>query len=239
MIKNVFFDLDGTLLPMDQDIFTKTYFKKLAAKLAPYGYEADALIDGIWAGMAAMVENDGSRKNEEAFWEKFSRIFGERVFQDMPLFDEYYRYDFNEAKQMCGVRPEARELVDWLKARGCRVVLATNPIFPAIATENRIRWAGLCPEDFELYTTYENSRYCKPNPKYYETLLSELSCRAEETLMVGNDVEEDMVAETVGMKVFLLTDCLISRAGRDISCYPNGDFQALKRYLEENTAATA
>jgi len=31
---------------------------------------------------------------------------------------------------------------------GFRVALATNPIFPAIATEKRIRWAGLTPEDF-------------------------------------------------------------------------------------------
>ena len=30
----VLFDLDGTLLPMDQDEFTKGYFKLLAAKLA-------------------------------------------------------------------------------------------------------------------------------------------------------------------------------------------------------------
>lgn len=234
MIKNVFFDLDGTLLPMDQDMFTKTYFKRLAAKLAPYGYEAEALINGIWAGTAAMVKNDGSRKNEEAFWERFCQIFGEKALQDMPLFDEYYRKDFNEAKKLCGARPEARELVDWLKSKDCRIVLATNPIFPAVATENRIRWAGLEPEDFEFYTTYENSCYCKPNPKYYEMLLKELSCKPEETLMVGNDVEEDMVAETLGMKVFLLTDCLISRTDRELSCYPNGDFDALKQYIQQN-----
>ena len=44
-IKVVLFDLDGTLLPMDQDVFVKTYFKGIAAKLAPYGYEPKALID--------------------------------------------------------------------------------------------------------------------------------------------------------------------------------------------------
>lgn len=35
MIKAILFDLDGTLLPMDQDEFTKGYFNLLAAKLAP------------------------------------------------------------------------------------------------------------------------------------------------------------------------------------------------------------
>ena len=55
MIKAILFDLDGTLLPMDQDEFTKGYFKLLAAKLAPYGYEPKTLIDTVWAGTAAMV----------------------------------------------------------------------------------------------------------------------------------------------------------------------------------------
>ena len=97
--------------------------------------------------------------------------------------------------------------------------MATNPIFPAIATESRIRWAGLEPEEFELYTTYENTCYCKPNPDYYRDLLQRLDCQAEECLMIGNDVEEDMIAESIGMKVFLLTDCMIKKKERDISVF--------------------
>ncbi len=86
----VFFDLDGTLLPMDQDVFTKRYFSLLAKKLAPRGYEAEPLIDGIWKGTAAMVKNDGSRSNEEAFWTTFRAIFGGRVDGDYPVFEEFY-----------------------------------------------------------------------------------------------------------------------------------------------------
>ena len=51
--------------------------------------------------------------------------------------------------------------------------------------------------------------------------------------MVGNDVGEDMIAARLGMKVFLLTDCLINKAGGDISVYPNGDFDALKAYVQD------
>ena len=72
--KAVLFDLDGTLLPMDQERFTKTYFQLLAAKLAPLGYDPAKLVDSIWAGTAAMVKNDGSCTNEEAFWRVFSQI---------------------------------------------------------------------------------------------------------------------------------------------------------------------
>ena len=46
-VKTILFDLDGTLLPMDQDVFVKSYFKRLAAKLAPLGYESQQLIEWI------------------------------------------------------------------------------------------------------------------------------------------------------------------------------------------------
>ena len=72
MITTVLFDLDGTLLPMDNDAFTKGYFKLLAAKLAPHGYEPRRLVDAIWAGTAAMVQNDGTCTNQERFWQSFN-----------------------------------------------------------------------------------------------------------------------------------------------------------------------
>ncbi len=70
-IKMVMFDLDGTLLPMDMDEFTNGYFKILAKKVAPYGYEMNSLVKAIWHGTAAMVRNDGHCKNEDAFWADF------------------------------------------------------------------------------------------------------------------------------------------------------------------------
>lgn len=234
MLKMILFDLDGTLLPMDQEVFTKDYFKRLAAKLLPHGYQADQLVDGIWAGTAAMVKNDGTCTNEEAFWRRFVQIFGEKALADKPIFDEYYRVEFQQVAEVCGCSAEAKDTIEELKKRGYRIALATNPIFPAIATESRIRWAGLEPEEFELYTTYENTCYCKPNPDYYRDILQRLDCQAEECLMIGNDVEEDMIAESIGMKVFLLTDCMINKKERDISVFPHGGFKDLLQYLDNN-----
>ena len=42
-IKAILFDLDGTLVPMDQDEFVKDYFKRISTKLVPYGYEPKQL----------------------------------------------------------------------------------------------------------------------------------------------------------------------------------------------------
>lgn len=232
-IKLVLFDLDGTLLPMDQDEFTKEYFKHLVTKMAKYGYDPYKLMESVWLGTKAMVENDGKRKNEEVFWEKFVEIYGEKIKDDIVLFEEFYENEFDNAKAVCGFNEEAKKTVDELKEKGYHVVLATNPIFPAIATRKRIGWAGLKPEDFEIYTTYENSCYCKPNTDYYKEILDKLGFMPEECLMVGNDVNEDMVAKNIGMKVFLLTDCLINKDEKDISEYPGGSFKELMEYVNK------
>ena len=116
---------------------------------------------------------------------------------------------------------------------GYKVVLATNPLFPSIATYSRIKWAGLDPEDFEMITTFETARHSKPNPDYYRDILATLDVKPENCVMVGNDVQEDMVAKQVGMKVFLLIGDLINRTGEDISVYPHGSFPELLTFIRE------
>lgn len=101
-IKAVLFDPDGTLLPMDQDVFVKAYFSGIAAKLAPFGYEPKALIDTIWAGTVNMIKNDGHITNEEAFWNCFASIYGEKALTDVSLFEKFYEEDFDAVKNVCG-----------------------------------------------------------------------------------------------------------------------------------------
>lgn len=232
MIKVVLFDLDGTLLPMDQEVFVKAYFGAIAKRLSHRGYDAEKLISAIWAGTASMVKNDGKKTNEAVFWDKFAEIFGDAARADEPYFEEFYVEDFDKVKLSCGYNPKAAVTVAEIKSLGLRAALATNPIFPAIATRKRIAWAGLKPDDFELYTTYENSRHSKPSLEYYIDVINSLGVGAEECLMVGNDVSEDMVAEKLGMNVFLLTDCIINKEQKDITAYPHGSFAELLTYVK-------
>lgn len=231
-IKTVLFDLDGTLLPMDQDVFIKSYFGLLAKKLANHGYEPKKLIASVWEGTMRMIANDGTRTNEEAFWDYFRGIYGDGVMADLSLFDAFYRNEFQQVQNVCGFDKRAGETIKILKEKGLRLVLATNPIFPAVATESRMRWAGFDKNDFELYTTYENSRYSKPNLAYYTDILDSVGAKAEECIMVGNDVSEDMVTRKLGMKVFLMTHSLINKHKEDISVYPHGSFQELSGYID-------
>ncbi len=232
-ITTILFDLDGTLLPMDQDTFAGAYVKGLAMTAMPHGYEPKEFSKAVMAGTVAMVKNDGSKTNEEVFWDSLAGTYGEKIKNHMHIFDEFYQTDFQKIKDVCGFEPRTAELIKYIKEKGFRVALATNPLFPAVATESRIRWAGLQPEDFETYTTYESSRYCKPNLDYYREVLNRLQVSPNECLMVGNDVAEDMIAEQLGMKVFLLTDCLINKNNADISIYPHGSFDELKAFIDD------
>ena len=231
MIRTVLFDLDGTLLPMDQEIFVRQYLNDLAQTMAPYGYDPAALVRTVWEGTRAMTENAGITSNETVFWKCFTEKLQRERIQEEPRFQQFYEREFQRLKDVCGYNPMAAQTVRELKAMGLKLVLATNPLFPAIATQSRVRWAGLEPEDFEWITTYENSAFCKPNPDYYREILDKLSLEAGECLMVGNDAQEDLAAEALGMQVFLLTDCLINRSGQDISRYHSGSFPELLAFI--------
>lgn len=233
-IKAVLFDLDGTLLPMDQEKFFREYFKLLATKLYPYGYDdPQKLIKVIWGGVAAVEQSDGSKVNEEVFWDYFNKGFPEKTYDKIGVLREFYLNEFQALKEECGHNPDADKSVKAIKQKGLRAVVATKPIFPDEANLSRIRWAGLDVDDFEYYTSYDKCCFCKPDVRYYKEIAEKLGVLPEECLMVGNDVSEDMTAEKIGMKVFLLTDCLINSENKDISCYNSGGFAELVEYIDE------
>lgn len=235
MLTTVLFDLDGTLLPMDQEEFVKCYLGLLARKLAPKGYDPKCLVSAVWKGTDAMYRNDGSKTNEAVFWETFCQTFGDMPLQDRELFEDFYRNEFQQAQASCGFDPRARQTIDAIHDMGLETVLATNPLFPPYATESRVRWAGLRKEDFQLITTYDNSCHCKPNPAYYQDILTAMKLEPRQCLMVGNDAKEDLAARALGVPVFLLTDCLINKDGRDISQLPHGSFPELLDYIRSLT----
>ena len=125
-IKAIFFDLDGTLLPMDQEIFIKEYLGGLCRALAPRGYAPEAVGAALWKSTAAMMRNDGRATNEEVFWNSFSAILGDNIRGEKELLDEFYAGDFQKIKNSCGYTPESRKLIDRLKSSDLSIILATS-----------------------------------------------------------------------------------------------------------------
>lgn len=234
LYKNFLFDLDGTLLPMDMKNFIELYLASLCKRfVSVFGIDAKKLTDAIWIGSAAMAKNDGNCLNMEVFWRSMNSICGRDMFKYADDFDDYYRNEFVAAKAATNLQPLSRVCVDLIKKNGGKMIIATNPIFPKAATYRRIEWAGLDVNDFEYITTYDNSSACKPNLNYFEEISSICGISPEESLMVGNDVDEDMIASRLGFDTYLLTDCLINHNNKDISMYKHGSMEDFHSFLTD------
>ena len=225
--KTILFDLDGTLLHMDIDEFVKAYFKLLGKTFGQKGYDVERVMKGLGAGLEAMIKNNGSATNEEVFWHVFTQYSNYQLADVEEDFLSFYTHEFENCASLAAKNPLADAMVKKCKALGYQVILATNPLFPRIATQQRIRWAGCDPEDFEWITTYENSSFSKPNPAYFKEIMDRFQLLAEDCIMIGNDLDEDGVIETLGVPCYLTTDCLINKHGKEIKVKWQGSFEEL------------
>ena len=225
----ILFDLDGTLLPMDLEVFTKTYLKLLAGRFAPENPEP--FIAAVWQGTYAMVNNDGSELNENRFWTAFAAGAGEEVLSRKAEYEDFYRTDFHKARMVCGENPLARSVIDLAHEKAERVILATNPLFPICAVQTRLSWVGLDTKDFDYITTYDNSSFCKPKAEYYRQICAAMDLDPVRCLMVGNDLREDAWASSqVGMASYTVTDSVITR-NLKLEDWRHGSFAQLPEAL--------
>lgn len=216
MYKAIFFDLDGTLLHLDQFKFISYYFEILLKKMMTLGLDVETLKAANKLGIKAMKLNDGSKNNAEAYWNSFGKATGADVNAYIALTDSLYTNEYNLCKELTRINPDAKRAVETAKAKNIPLVLATNPMFPRIAQVARLNWAGLDEADFKLITDYESDGFSKPNPKYYLDICKRIGTAPKECLMVGNDTREDMFcAREAGLDTFLVTDCLIEREGEE------------------------
>ncbi|MDD4184264.1 MAG: HAD hydrolase-like protein [Candidatus Izemoplasmatales bacterium] len=231
MFDTVMFDLDGTLLPLDEDKFIKIYFEGLGRRALQLGFNQQPFFDALKEGIRAMVKNDGTMTNDDRFFETFSKLMKCKRFEVEPVFLDYYQNEFSSVRASSWDNPLAKPLIRYLNEQGIKVILATNPLFPRIATKERMRWINLETAEFCDVTTYDNSSFSKPNLDYYRSLIVKHNLEAKRTIMIGNDVFEDMIASRLGLKTFLVTDCLKNQYGESIDQYSHGSFQELDRFL--------
>ena len=208
MIKAVFFDLDGSILPMNEEKFTKTYFGLLCKKAAPFGYDKDKLIQTVWAGTKAMKKNDGSKTNEEIFWEVFAFVYGSDEAEKMEkVFGEFYRNEFKNIKVVCYDNPYAQEIVDFCKKKGVKIAITTSPFFPKDGVLSRLGFLGLSENDFDFITHYSNTKFSKQNPEFYKEVMATLNVEPKEVIMFGNSETDDGIPmKNLGSKVYMMGD---------------------------------
>lgn len=237
MINTVLFDLDGTLLQINQEEFTTAYFTEIKKVFVRLKLNPELALKALWGGTKAMVSNDGTKSNSERFWEYFTNamdLYGERLKIAEDTFERFYCNEFDNIKSILKENnPELpRRLVRSLTSRGFDVVLATNPLFPKSAITTRLNWLELTPLDFCLITDYSNSTYCKPNNGYYCEIFNKINKEPHQCLMVGNNTAEDMCVGDLGAETFLVTDYLENEDRMDISVFRHGTLAELEKVLD-------
>ena len=231
MLNTILFDLDGTLIPFIQNEFIRAYFKHLVARIAPMGYDGEKIIAALWKGTESMLKNDGSMTNRQAFWDRFARELGMGALALEGILDDFYSQEFNGVRETLKETVNRGPMLRALREKGYTLVLATNPIFPAVAVETRMSWVGLNSGNFDYITTYENSRHSKPNPDYYQDILQHIGKSPEECLMIGNNPSDDMSALQLGIGGILVTDYLENEHQLPIDSYRCCSFLQLEQEL--------
>lgn len=211
MFTTVLFDLDGTLVNLDIEFFLRRYVQALTPRfigLVPPERFARELLRWSYA----MVENtDPALTNLEVFWHGFPAAIGIDRNVLEPIFLDFYTHEFAGLRPAGATNPAARRLLATLVRKGYTPVIATNPLFPKQAILERLGWAACADFPYAYVTCGEEMHFCKPNLEFFTEVLERINRKPGECLMVGNDMEEDMVAQQLGLATALVTDLLIDR----------------------------
>lgn len=209
-MKAILFDLDGTLLPMDSDLFMILYATEITQAFE--GFEESKIIfPQIMKSIGEVVQDRTDKTNYEKFFISFEKAMTLNREAYIQVFDKFYEDRFLNIKRATSSSASMLEAVELLKEKGYRLIIATNPIFPMAANRHRIAWAGLNINDFEYISSFEENKHCKPSLEYYQEVLDKTGLKAEDVMMVGNDVQEDLVIQSLGATTYLIENHMINR----------------------------
>lgn len=212
-MKTFLFDLDGTLLAVDGNDFIHVYFDELTRAL--HGLiPAEGLARNILTATTRMQDDTSPDSSNLT---KFRREF-EALYQDVDqqaVWDrimEFYATTFDNVHDVAGRNEPLFRSVEYLRGKGYRVLLTTNPIFPQLATYKRLAWAGFSPDAFEYISTMENCHCSKPSAAFWHHVTALMRVDPTQAVAVGNDCTEDMSARLAGIETYLVTDYVIGDA---------------------------
>ncbi len=232
MLQAVLFDLDGTLLRLNAEEFVREYLKEISAAAASV-VEPRQFVKALLASTEVMQQQHNQRQtNAEVFWADFHMRLGKCAEDLKPLLEDYYARQFNSLSRIARADDKALQAAQKALDLGLRIVLATNPMFPESAIRDRMDWAGVGELPWELVTSYENMHHCKPYPAYYLEIASLIKVEPQNCLMVGNDVQNDIIpAASARMHTFLVNNDSNSQESSNTRADGSGNLSAFIVWL--------
>jgi FMN phosphatase YigB (HAD superfamily) len=229
MVRFVFFDLDNTLGEVtDRELFARTFVGGLVEVAVEEVNLKESFVAEVFLGVI-----DGMRKNPplvKTIMDEFCLRVSEK-FRVSPtvvekIVNRFYDEKFGLLKQFYRSVKGNREVVKALLDSGLGVGVATDPITKAVAVDLRLRWAGVDGLPYCLVTHGENMHAIKPHPAYFEEILSRCGAKADEAVMVGDDLLYDIYgAKKVGMYTILVKTGVVRR-GLDVK--PDFEIESIR-----------
>jgi len=198
-------DLDDTLLENKIESFLPQYLQAFSQFMEPY-INPQVFIEALMAGTSKMTRN---QRPDCTLKEVFEEVFYQKVevepgaFED--LAENFYSKIFPTLEHLTRPVPGAREMVEKAIEQGYRISIATNPLFPLTAVQQRLAWAGFPPDQFpfEQVASYDRYHFSKPDPAYFAEILGYMRWPEGGVVMVGDDLERDISgANSLGLSTF-------------------------------------
>lgn len=228
----IFFDLDGTLLPVEVEQFILPYMKALFTYVAKLGIDLESFKAGFNAGTKAMLSHDVSCSNADAFWDAFFQFMSAEAADWEPILREFYLNEFPKVVDIAA-NPAAARAVKTLREKGYPLALVTQPMFPPEAVDARLAWAGVDGSVFERITTYDNSCAVKPRLAYYAENLAAFDVAGADVLMVGNNTLDDIDSRKLGLDGYVITDLLINPNDFDLEQVKHSSLEDFANWCEQ------
>ncbi|HLF29083.1 MAG TPA: HAD family hydrolase [Anaerolineae bacterium] len=202
-LRTVLFDLDGTLLDNDMDVFITHFLRRFAPHVAHRVGPEQFVQTWLHALQFLLHNSDQTLTNQEVFDLNFYPRLGVLRDELLPSVEAFYATSYRSLRSLVRPRPGARETVQAMLDAGLSVVVATNPIFPQVAVDQRLEWAGIADLPLALITTSENMHAAKPSLQYYHEILDRIACAPAESLMIGDDFINDIQpANRLGLRTY-------------------------------------
>lgn len=235
-VNHLLVDLDGTLLGAREIFLKLDFIAQVIHELKGHRGRIRAF-RALWAMDHEMRElhqgNEGQTNNERAVTAFSEALDLPRAEGEKILYTTMHKL-FPTLKRHFFPVPGASDFLNWAKGR-FPLYLATNPVWPLELVKLRLEWAGVNPDIFQFITHAENMHACKPHARYYDDLLRHTGLRAEDCLLVGDSLLNDLAATSVGIRTFILSKRtearkLYYRKARAEAW--KGSFKSLRQMLE-------